>query len=109
MGWKLDQAGCYWQDEQIVSVVPTPLWDKHAWHPTRSIAQAMMVAERINELGYWMKLTSPFFEDEEIWYAGFTPKLTTGWNGRPDHAGSADTPALAICLAAKAWLEAREK
>ena len=63
------------------------------WHPTTGIAQAFMVAEKVGELrveqrpvGYWWVRFAGTMEYQE-----------------------ADTPTLAICLAAKAWLEGRKE
>lgn len=99
MGWKLDQAGCYWQDAEVVSVVPTPLWHKHAWHPTTSIEQAFMVAEKI---GYFE--LHDYRHDRQEWENG-----KNDWHAEFHSFGeTADTPAMAICLAAQKWLDARE-
>ena len=46
-----------------------------------------------------LDVKSPFVKNAP-WHAGFTERGTTGWNGRLDFRGSADTPALAICRAA---------
>ena len=67
--------------------------EAHRWHPTTDIAQAFMVAAKIGELrveqrpvGYWWVRFAGTMEYQE-----------------------ADTPTLAICLAAKAWLEGRKE
>ena len=79
--------------------------------PTRSIVQAMMVAEKMRELGWDLQLNSesnsPYIP-EKPWYADFS-KIKTRQNHRPQEYESHDyiwireaTPELAISLAAKA-------
>lgn len=66
------------------------------------IAAAWQVVEKMQERGMWAQLRTPFGKgkmDDGFW-CGFTPMLTTGWNGRPDHNTSAAMMPLAICLAA---------
>lgn len=58
-----------------------------------------LVVERMDELGMHCRIQTPF-EPDMRYHAGFTPHSVTGWNGRPDHADSADTAPLAVCLAA---------
>jgi hypothetical protein len=62
-------------------------------------AAAFEVVEKMGERGFWCRMTTPFYPGAP-YHAGFTPHETTGWNGRPDHEGSAPTLAHAICLAA---------
>jgi hypothetical protein len=68
---------------------------------------AFMVVDSLAAKGFWLSVKSPFEAHDLVWRAGFTPHSTTGWNGRPDHCGEGDTPALAICLAAVAVTEAK--
>ena len=63
------------------------------------IQDALLVEDEMERRGFWMSLKSPFVKNAP-WHAGFTERGTTGWNGRLDFRGSADTPALAICRAA---------
>ncbi len=65
-------------------------------------ADPMPILRRMQELGWWASLKTPFLEssESEIWWAGFTPRGTSGWNGRPDHeVGDVSLP-LAVCKAA---------
>jgi len=97
MGCQLDQSGCYWHKVGNATQVPM-LFDVHAWHPDTDIAQTMMVAEKIGlhlelvryENGQWKR---------SIHKMVYPPASYDG--------GRDDTPALAICLAADAWLKGR--
>lgn len=51
------------------------------------------------EAGWHLRLCSPFTEGEP-WWAGFTPKGITGWNGRPDIEMPGETGPEAISRAA---------
>lgn len=95
MGWKLDQAGCYWFDGRVVSVMPTPLWDKHAWHPDQSIEQAMMLLSKIGKP--WVM---HYDCDDEKKYCCII---------LPDNEGCGDTPEMSASLAALAWLDRKEE
>jgi len=64
-----------------------------------SIAAAWEIVDKASEMGYHARVKSPFMPGELYW-AGFTPHGSTGWNGRPDYEGSGETAALAICRAA---------
>ena len=66
------------------------------------------VQAEMHRRGFWMQLRSPFGTDGQ-WSCGFTPHLTTGWNGRPDYSAQADTPALAVCRAALLAVQAQEQ
>lgn len=57
------------------------------------------VAVRMNELGYHLRLCSPF-QPGQPWFAGFTPHGATGWNGRPDIEVGAKWARIAVSLAA---------
>lgn len=63
------------------------------------IGDAWRVVERMQELGWWARLTTPF-EPGQPWFCGFTPLGMSGWNGRPDHKAGAETMPLAICRVA---------
>jgi hypothetical protein len=64
-----------------------------------SIAVAWAVVEKMGERGFHCRIVTPFYPGRP-YHVGFTPHGTTGWNGRHDHEGSADTMPHAICLAA---------
>ena len=74
------------------------------FRPATDWSHAAVVERKMAELGYWMRLQSPFARGE-LWFAGFTPHGMTGWNGRPDHQRGAPTGPLAICLSARAAIE----
>lgn len=63
------------------------------------IKAAWRVVEKLDEHGFHAVVKSPFTAGEP-YHAGFTPHGQTGWNGRPDYAGSGDTMPLAVCRAA---------
>ena len=68
------------------------------------IAAACDVIEGMEALGYWCQMRTPFgpigSKSRDGYWAGFTPHLTTGWNGTPDHNTRDETLPLAICRAA---------
>jgi hypothetical protein len=72
------------------------------WRPARAPSEDIADAWDVVE---WMAgrfhavVKSPFMAGEP-YHAGFTPLGCTGWNGRPDFAGSGETAPLAICRAA---------
>lgn len=52
---------------------------------------------------YWCELKINFDpSDQYPCWAGFTPALTTGWNGVPDYYAHASTLPMAVALAALA-------
>jgi len=63
---------------------------------------AFEVQAELERRGFWMQLRSTFGLGQyaDGWWCGFTPHLTTGFNGRPDYSAQAATPAHALCLAA---------
>lgn len=69
-----------------------------------SIYFALEVQAEMHRRGYWMSLRSSFDKDGgkfyDGWFCGFTPHLTSGWNGAPDNSTQGDTAPLAICRAA---------
>jgi len=75
-----------------------------SFQPSTDIAAGWQVVEQMQSLGYWCQARTPFGPPgskgcDGCW-AGFTPHLTTGWNGRPDGWTHAETLPLAICRAA---------
>lgn len=86
--------------DQVWFYAPTGKSTRHEIPPFSSdIAAAWNVIERMQELGWWARLTTPF-EPGQPWFCGFTPLGTSGWNGRPDHQEGAETMPLAICRCA---------
>ena len=75
------------------------------WHPTTNIVQAFMVAEKIRaRRDYRVEIILPK-EGGACCQIEEGDEVTANYIADAD----ADTPALAICLAAKAWLEARKE
>lgn len=70
----------------------------NGWHPTRDITQAFDVVEKMREKGWSFELGDNHHEGK--WYAIFEIPMTDN-----QHYGFADTPALAICEAAKKAVE----
>lgn len=81
-----------------------PLGHDVAPYYSTNIAAAWEVVEKLYADGYWAELQTPWNEPggeaNQGHSCGFTPFLTTGWNGVPDHWTPAPTMPLAICLAA---------
>lgn len=69
-------------------------------HYSTNTQAAFEVQSELERRGFWMQLRSPFDTADSQWSCGFTPHLTTGFNGRPDYSARAVTPAHALCLAA---------
>lgn len=71
-------------------------------HYSTAISAAWQVVEKLEEMDFWAQLRTPFDKGaaDSFYWCGFTPRLTTGWNGRPDHWTNAPTITMAICLAA---------
>ncbi len=70
------------------------------------IAATWKVIEAMANLkpyGAWCQIRSPWGKPENdidnLYWVGFTPHLTTGWNGIPDCLASAPIAPLAICRA----------
>lgn len=61
------------------------------------------LAEKATAKGYCMVYRRPFGPGQKH-YVGFTPHLTTGWNGRSDHERPGVTAAQA-CIEASWVLE----
>lgn len=78
-------GGCYAGEAPI----PYSKWIFHAW----------TVVEHMDRISYWCQMQTPF-QPGGLYYAGFTPHATTGWNRMPDHWTGAETLPLAICRAA---------
>ena len=70
--------------------------------------QAGILLDRAEEEGWWVQYTTPFYPGAAH-NAGLTLHNTTGWNGRPDHVGQADTGPEAICRAVLAMLKNEEE
>ena len=70
-------------------------------HRSTDLNAAKPIIDKLAELGYWAELRTPFGKDEynDGYWCGFTPHLTTGWNGIPDHWTQAETMPEAICIA----------
>lgn len=81
--------------------------ENRPWHPYNNLNQTWMLVKKLQNTGFWLKLTTPFLQGEPH-FAGFTPLGTTGWNGVPDHMGQGATAQEAICEAALAVLDARD-
>lgn len=99
MGWKNIKS----YSENYVGNPPdgTPIFIVLHNYST-DISAAWQVVEKLEELGYWAQLRTPFDKGaaDSFYWCGFTPRLTTGWNGRPDHWTNAPTITMSICLAA---------
>ncbi len=73
---------------------------------------ALNVVEHMIGLGYHWKINTPFdprTRDGQLYHAGFTEWGVSGWNGRPDHRACGETLALAICRAALAYCDWRDR
>ena len=69
------------------------------WRPTENIAQAFEVVEKMHQKGFYLKLRGPFINpDDWEWYCYFELHTTT--DTHPLWVGRAETPTMAICLAA---------
>lgn len=97
MGWRFNYGWWTAQDGENV-------WIANYWSPSTSIQAAWQVVEKMG--AEWHAVVRSPFQDGEPYWAGFTTKGCTGWNGRPDHQASADTAPLAICRAALKAMEA---
>ena len=62
------------------------------------IAAAWELVQVAAERGLWVRVLGPFFKGQPYW-AGFSPHMTTGWNGRMDYEEEGDTAPLAITRA----------
>lgn len=62
--------------------------------------------DRIDSLGYWWQMRSPFHPGDNYW-AGITPHNTTGWNGTPDHWTPDTKPGRALAIAFLRLMEER--
>jgi len=101
MGWYF--RGTYYKTSPESKFIEQ--WTDH-WHPTTDIAQAFEVVEKMRENDFWFSLS---YKTERIndrtheldpgWYARF--RCVSG-GARKDGYADAETPALAICKAAKA-------
>lgn len=66
---------------------------------TLDMSATWRVVEEMGKRGFHARIQTPFIPGDEF-HAGFTPHGSSGWNGRPDFAASADSAPLAICRAA---------
>lgn len=73
------------------------------FEPSRAMVDAWRVVRMMGTRGFHAKLQTPFIPGDAN-HAGFTQHGTSGWNGRPDYGGDADSMPLAICRAALAAL-----
>ena len=71
------------------------------------LTDAWYLVEHMHKQGYWCQMRTPFGKGEESdgYWAGFTPYLTSGWNGIPDNWRCGDSMPQAIC---RAFLAAKE-
>lgn len=105
---EVDRA-LFWQG--TYSRIPT-VGEPHRWfrsmpqpgnvepfpHYSDNLGEAWLIVGKMSS-DWHMRLLSPFRKGD-LWWAGFTPLGSTGWNGKPDHEASAETAPLAICRAA---------
>lgn len=70
------------------------------WSPTTKMIDAWQIVDKLQGR-YWLELKSPF-DTGDKWFAGFTPRGASGWNGTPDFTATGETAPLAICRAALA-------
>lgn len=91
-------------------------WSQH-------MERAMEVVHYMDSLGFWAGMQSPFCSEAYVkemaakradtkrsWTCGFTPHMTSGWNGSPDYYTQAETLPLAICRSAlKLMMERRDE
>lgn len=88
-------------------------WDSMGLpHYSAILSSAWLVIEKMDEDGFWCQMRTPFGKgsNNDGYWAGFTPHLTTGWNGRPDHQTSAESMPLSICRASlKCAMEEKEE
>jgi hypothetical protein len=102
MGYQILGYASIWTDS--VRVIRNGLGV--TFHPSEDTSAAFDTQAELHRRGYHMQLKSPFLPDSDaaesghVWFCGFTPHGTSGWNGRPDFLASGETPALAICRAA---------
>ena len=97
MGWKPGQCTVCYKAEHVKWDDPSGdfVMFQDKWHPTTSLEQAFMVAEKIGNLELIQVKTS----SGDRWKAGLGD--LTGYS-------RASTPQLAICLAAKAYADSRK-
>jgi len=90
MGWTIQDSRQLYYYEPAMLITD--------FNPAERIDHAWMVVEKMKDKYHWV-IKSPF-EKGDTYMAGLTPLGVTGWNGRPDFMGQADTAPMAICLAA---------
>lgn len=67
------------------------------------------IVEAMQQRGFWCQIRTPFMADEGLYWAGFTPQGTSGWNGTPDNWTGAPRLSIAVCVAALAALDQQEQ
>lgn len=107
MGWLRPAAK--WFDAITLHRILDPCTEEYIdWHPTTDIAQAMIVAERMNDSGWNLTLCSGNGWGATFYKVNFQETSETHIVWEESHGPvNADTPALAICLAARKWLESK--
>lgn len=104
MGWQLDHLNPKeWLEQEFCGYITLEGWRPQGnFMPSIHIPDAWDVTEDMHVRGYWCQMRTPFGtgEHDDGYWAGFTPHLTTGWNGKPDNWTQAQTLPLAICRAA---------
>ncbi len=103
MGWEAPELHGFWWDETnykfekpVCKDGKNPL---NAWRPSTNIAHAFEVVEKMKESGWYLNGLHALEGHDVDWEAVFER------NGDIEFA-DADTPAMAICLAALACMEA---
>ena len=103
MGWRLE--GAYWVEYVDYpevpgsSKIPEGRWHKDGWSPSENIDQAFMVVEKLHEREYRLQL-------EHI-YRSLDWRASLFADDRAKRGyGYAESPSMAICLAAEMVLEA---
>ena len=99
------------EDAERYGDVPMLFSGEGMWSPSTDIAAAWQVVEWMCERGYWCEMRTPFGtgDHNDGYWCGFTPHLTSGWNGVPDDWTSAPTLPEAICLSFLAAMEAHNE
>jgi len=110
----LKRCNCDLVDEYADSCDLEPLGSGHIYwclevvpFYSTDLAVAWELIEHMHEQGYWCQMRTPFGKGEESdgYWCGFTPHLTTGFNGVPDDWRCGDLMPQAIC---RAFLAAKE-
>ena len=88
MGWEyhVNPSGC-----DYYTLMGVTMGNVVTWKPNEDISQAFMVVEKMREKGFQLMLSDN--EPDEGWLAVFDHSPWQEWKA------TADTPAMAICLA----------